>query len=321
MKTRAAALPHPAKCRSLFWALAIAGLALFLAMKAEAKTVQVTLTAKEVDLPVDNKGTMYHSWTFDGNVPAPVVRVTEGDTVEFTLNNLAINKNSHSIDFHAARVDIASDFAPIKPGESKKFTFKADYPGVFFYHCGSDPMIQHIARGMFGVIIVDPKDTKAWPKADREYVLIQSELYSNAEDVKAMLHNDWSNVMFNGTVFKYDPIHDPNAAKMLEAKPGERVRVYFVNAGPNEFSAFHPIGGIWDAVYPSGNPKNVLHGLQNLAIAPGDGAVFDLVSPVEGANALVSHSMRSALSGAIAILMFNKDADPKLGHGDQILVR
>jgi nitrite reductase (NO-forming) len=302
-------------------ALAAAALALVFAANAEAKTVKVTLNAKEVDLPIDNKGTMQHSWTYEGQVPGPVVRVTEGDTVEFTLHNLSDNKNSHSIDFHAARVDAAAQFAPIKPGETKAFEFKADYPGVFFYHCGSDPMIQHIARGMFGVIIVDPKDPKALPKADREYVLIQSEIYPNAEDVKSMMHNEWSHVAFNGVAFKYDPMHDPNAEKVLEAKPGERVRIYFVNAGPNEFAGFHAIAGIWDAVYPSGNPKNRMHGMQNLTVAPGDGAVFDLVSPVEGANALVTHSMRSALSGAVAILMFNKDADPNLGHGDQILVR
>jgi nitrite reductase (NO-forming) len=301
--------------------LAAAALALVFAANAEAKTVKVTLTAKEVDLPIDNKGTMQHSWTYEGQVPGPVVRITEGDTVEFTLHNLSDNKNSHSIDFHAARVDAATEFAPVKPGETKEFAFKADYPGVFFYHCGSDPMIQHIARGMFGVIIVDPKDSKALPKADREYVLIQSEIYPNAEDVKAMMHNEWSHVAFNGVAFKYDPMHDPNAEKVLEARPGERVRIYFVNAGPNEFAGFHAIAGIWDAVYPSGNPKNRMHGMQNLTVAPGDGAVFDLVSPVEGANALVTHSMRSALSGAVAILMFNKDADPNLGHGDRILVR
>jgi nitrite reductase (NO-forming) len=321
MRSRAANVLRSDRRLSWLGALAVAGLALGIVAQAEAKTVQVTLTAKEVDLPIDNKGTMYHTWTYDGHVPGPVVRVTQGDTVEFTLQNFPENKNSHSIDFHAARVDAGTEFAPIKPGETKKFTFKADYPGAFYYHCGSDPMIQHIARGMFGIIIVDPKDANARPKADREYVLIQSELYSNPEDVKAMMRDDWSNVMFNGTVFKYDPLHDPNAAKMLEAKPGERVRIYFVNAGPNEFSAFHPIAGIWDAVYPSGNPKNAMHGMQNFVVGPGDGAVFDIISPVEGANALVTHSMRSALSGAIAILMFNKDADPKLGHGDQILVR
>lgn len=303
--------------------MALAGVAALsmLSFQAEAKTVQVTLHATEVDLPIDNKGTMYRTWTFDGKVPGPVVRVTEGDTVEFTLINDKTNKNSHSMDFHAARLDVVKDFGSIKPGEEKHYTFTADYPGVFFYHCGSDPMIQHIARGMFGTIIVDPKDTHAMPKADREYVLIQSELYPNPDAKEDMMQNKWSNVMFNGGIFKYDPVHDPAATRWLQAKPGERVRVYFVNAGPNEFSSFHPIAGIWDAVYPSGNPKNVEHGLQSFVVGPGDAATFDLISPKEGANAIVTHSLKAALTGAIAVIMFSNDADPKMGHGEQILVR
>jgi len=292
-----------------------------LSFQAEAKTVQVTLHATEVDLPIDNKGTMYRTWTFDGKVPGPVVRVTEGDTVEFTLINDKTNKNSHSMDFHAARLDVVKDFGSIKPGEEKHYTFTANYPGVFFYHCGSDPMIQHIARGMFGTIIVDPKDAHAMPKADREYVLIQSELYPNPDAKEDMMQNKWSNVMFNGGFFKYDPVHDPAATRWLQAKPGERVRVYFVNAGPNEFSSFHPIAGIWDAVYPSGNPKNVEHGLQSFVVGPGDAATFDLISPKEGANAIVTHSLKAALTGAIAVIMFSNDADPNMGHGEQILVR
>lgn len=286
-----------------------------------AKTVQVTLHAKEVDLPIDNKGTTYKTWTFDGQVPGPVVRVTEGDTIEFTLINGKENKNSHSMDFHAARLDVVRDFGSIKPGETKRFTFTADYPGVFFYHCGSDPMIQHIARGMFGVIIVDPKDSKALPKADREYVLIQSELYPNPDSQEEMMQNKWSNVVFNGGIFKYDPVHDPAATRWLQARPGERVRVYFVNAGPNEFSSFHPIAGIWDRVYLSGNPQNILHGMQSFVVGPGDAATFDLISPVEGANAIVTHSLKQALTGAIAVLMFSDDADPDMGRGEQILVR
>lgn len=303
--------------------IAFAGVvaAAMIPVAAYAKTVKVTLHAQEVDQPIDNKGTMYKTWTFDGKVPGPVVRVTEGDTVEFTLVNDKNNKNSHSMDFHAARADVVSDFGAVKPGESKSFTYTADYPGVFFYHCGADPMIQHIARGMFGVIIVDPKDTKAMPKADREYVLIQSEIYPNPDDKDAMMQNKWSNVVFNGGVFKYDPVHDPAATRWLQAKPGERVRVYFVNAGPNEFSSFHPIAGIWDRVYASGNPKNVQQGLQTFVVGPGDAATFDLISPREGANAIVTHSLKSALTGAIAVLMFTKDADPNMGHGEQILVR
>jgi len=288
---------------------------------AEAKTVKITLNSVETDVPIDNKGTMYRAWTYDGIVPGPVVRVTEGDVVEFTLNNDKSNKNSHSIDFHAARVNVLAEFDSVPPGESKTFTFTPTFPGVFFYHCGADPMIQHIARGMYGVIIVDPKDPGALPKADREYVLIQTELYPNPDNQDDMMANKWSNVMFNGSIFKYDPVHDPNATRMLQAKPGERVRIYFVNAGPNEFSSFHPIAGIWDRVYPSGNAKNALVGLQTYVVGPGDAATFDIISPVEGANALVTHSLRQALTGAIAVLQFTKDADPNMGRGDNILVR
>jgi len=306
--------------KKLSMSIAVA-LALLGGAAVQAKTVKINLTAKEVETAIDNKGTMYRSWTYEGMVPGPVIHVEEGDVVEFTLTNDKSSKNSHSVDFHAARVDVVKDFEQVKPGEKGSYTFRADYPGVFFYHCGADPMIQHIARGMYGAIIVDPKDKSAMPKADREYVLIQSELYANPDNQADMMANKWTNVMFNGGIFKYDPVHDPAATRMLQAKPGERVRIYFVNAGVNEFSSFHAIAGIWDKVYPSGNPKNAMTGLQSYTVGPGDAAAFDIISPVEGANAIVSHSLRQALSGAIAILQFTKDADPKMGRGDNILVR
>ncbi|HVX37013.1 MAG TPA: multicopper oxidase domain-containing protein [Hyphomicrobium sp.] len=288
---------------------------------AQAKTVKIELTIKETQVPIDNEGHTALGWTYNGQIPGPLLRATEGDTIDFTLINDAGNQKSHSIDFHDARTDVLGPFAPIKPGEKKSFTFTVDNPGIYFYHCGADPMIQHIARGMIGAFIVDPKDPNAMPKADREYVLIEHQMFENPEDVKAMMANDWKKDAFNAVPFKYDPVHDTNATQTLEAKPGERVRIYFVNAGPNEFTGFHPIAGIWDKVYPSGNPKNVLTALQNYTVAPGDAAIFDIISPVEGANALVNHSMRAALSGAIAVLMFSKDADPTMGHGDKILVR
>ena len=134
-----------------------------------AKTVHVTMHAKETTVKIDNKGTDYPAWTFDGTIPGPVVRVTEGDTVEFTLINDKENKNSHAMDFHAATVDVLGEFAPIKPGESKKWSFEARYPGLFMYHCGAMPMQQHIARGRYWGISVYPKGwyTKAFPKPDR----------------------------------------------------------------------------------------------------------------------------------------------------------
>jgi len=312
---------HAGKMRSAFLMAASALALTAMTGVAAAKDVTLRLTAKEVALPVDNKGTTQLSWTYEGQMPGPVLRVTEGDRVTIVLTNDKNNKNSHSIDLHAARVDVLSEFESVKPGESKTFSFVTTYPGAFYYHCGSDPMYQHIARGMFGVILVDPKDPKALPKADREYVLVQSEIYNNPDDTHSIMKSDWKHVVFNGVAFKYDPVHDPAATKTLVAKPGERVRVYFVNAGPNEVSSFHPIAGIWDAVYPSGNPKNKMNGMQSFLVGPGDATTFDLISPAPGANVIVDHVMPHAHSGAMAVIMFSDDADPKMGRGDNILVR
>jgi nitrite reductase (NO-forming) len=291
-----------------------------------AKTVQVTMHAKETPVKIDNKGTEYPAWTFDGTIPGPVVRVMEGDTVEFTLINDKENKNSHAMDFHAAVVDVLTEFAPIKPGETKKFSFVAKYPGVFMYHCGAMPMQQHIARGMYGIIIVDPKSgySKAYPKPDREYVLVQGQYFPNADDDKGMLVNEgWTNALINGKIFHYDPVHDPNASQVLEAKPGERVRIYFVNANINMPVAFHPIAGIWDRVYVNGNPNNVIYGVQTYNVAVAEADAFDIVSPADRAtnNAIVDHTMSAALRGAITVLMNKPDADPKAGKGDNILIR
>jgi nitrite reductase (NO-forming) len=296
------------------------------AMPAYAKTVKVTLHATETKVQIDNKGTEYPAWTFGGTIPGPLIRVTQGDTVEFTFINDKESKNSHAIDLHAAQVDVLGEFAPIKPGETKKFTFVPKYPGVFMYHCGAMPMQQHIARGMYGAIIVDPKGgyTKAYPKPDREYVLVEGQYFPNADDDKGMLVNEgWTNSLINGKIFHYDPVHDPNASQVLEAKPGERVRIYFVNANINMPVAFHPIAGIWDRVFVNGNPKNVMYGVQTYNVAVAEADAFDIVSPADRPtnNAIVDHTMSAALRGAITVLMNKPDADPKAGKGDNILIR
>ncbi|MEK6590412.1 MAG: multicopper oxidase domain-containing protein, partial [Nitrospinota bacterium] len=231
---------------------------------ALAEIVKVTMHAMENKVVIDNKGTTYDSWNFDGAMPGPVVRVKEGDTVDFTLINDKTNQKSHSMDFHAAVVDVLSEFNPVKPGETSHYTFQANYPGVFMYHCGAESMAEHIARGMFGIIIVDPKGgyNEAYPKPDREYVLIQSQLFPHTSDHHALMENTgWKNALINGKVFHYDPVHDPNATLSLQSKPGELVRVYFVNANINMPVALHPIAGIWERAYPNGNPKNILYGM------------------------------------------------------------
>lgn len=275
---------------------------------AAAKTHDVEMTAIEHEVIIDGSGDRYRAWTFNGQFPGPVVRVTEGDTVKFTLHNPSTNTYPHSMDYHAAEIDFLKNYRAINPGESISYTFTARKPGVFLYHCGAPPMIQHIARGMVGAIIVDPKDSNAWPTADREYVLVQSELFKNPDDVQAMFDRKFDHVIFNGGIFKYHPF--VTGGKALEARTGERVRIYFLNAGPNEFSAFHPIGEIWDQVYESGNPTNRLTGVQTYVVGPGGAAIFDLVVESPGAYPLVTHSLTGALRGAIAVLVVSSDAKP-----------
>jgi len=312
--------------RNIFAVATAAAIISVSAVPVHAKTVKVTLHATETMVQIDNKGTEYPAWTFGGTIPGPLIRVTQGDTVEFTFINDKENKNSHAIDLHAAQVDVLGEFAPIKAGETKKFTFVPKYPGVFMYHCGAMPMQQHIARGMYGAIIVDPKGgySKAYPKPDREYVLVEGQYFPNADDDKGMLVNEgWTNSLINGKIFHYDPVHDPNASQVLEAKPGERVRIYFVNANINMPVAFHPIAGIWDRVYVNGNPKNVMYGVQTYNVAVAEADAFDIVSPADRPtnNAIVDHTMSAALRGAITVLMNKPDADPKAGKGDNILIR
>lgn len=291
-----------------------------------AETVKVKMSVMEKKLVVDNKGTKQMMWTYDGTIPGPLVRVKEGDVVDFELANADTNKNSHSMDFHAAVVDVLDEFAEIKPGDTKRFKFEAKYPGVFIYHCGASSMAEHISRGMYGVIIVDPKTgySEKFPAPDREYVLVQGDLFEDgvsAEDRRD--GKGWAAALVNGKVFHYDPVHDQNASLALQAKPGERVRIYYVNAHINDPVALHPIAGIWDKVYDHGNPANVSHGVQTYTIPPASGAIFDLVPPADRAtnNAIVDHAMIRALNGAISVLMTNKDADPEMGHGDQLIVR
>jgi nitrite reductase (NO-forming) len=305
--------------------------ALVSAQQAVAKTVKVTMTAKEVDIQVNGKmvggADTMAAWTFDGSVPGKPVRVDEGDTVDFTLVNPAENKNSHAMDFHAAQVNVLDEFAEVKPGQSKHFTFEAKVPGVFMYHCGAGPMVQHIARGMYGVIIVEPKDKKNYPKADREYVLVQQQYFPDVENYGAMLNdaNAWKGSLINGKVLHYDPVHDPKGDHdVLEAKPGERVRIYFVNANVNLPVALHPIASIWDRVYINGNPKNQLVGIQTYNVAVAEAGTFDLVTPADkevAGIAIVDHSMNAALRGAISVLVSKKDADPKKGKGELIILR
>jgi nitrite reductase (NO-forming) len=242
-------------------------------------------------------GIKMNAWTFDGVVPGKVVHLREGDNVDFTLRNSSAM--GHSIDFHAAQTPWDKNYATIAPTQEIKFNWTANFPGVFMYHCGTGPVLQHISNGMYGAVIVDPATPFAPAK---EYVLVQSEFYvsqganSNWDgDLARMQAATPDFVVFNGASNQYQQ-------QTLPAAPGELIRLHVMNAGPTLFSAFHVIGAIFDKVYPDGNPQNVLHGISTWTIPPGGGATFELTIPEAGKYPFVTHSFAYTGLGAVGVL-------------------
>jgi nitrite reductase (NO-forming) len=213
---------------------------------APGDLVGIHMTLKDLTVEIA-PGVRYDTWAFDGHgAPGPVIHVRQGQTVEMTLTNGGAIP--HSIDFHAARIAPNKAFTDVKPGDSFSFRFKATDPGVFMYHCGTKPVLAHIANGMYGAIVVDP--AKPLPHADHEYVLVASEWYLNGDGVskpaqldmgkaRAMMP-DWTT--FNGYANQY-------VTHPLVADPGDTVRFYVVAAGPTLDTDFHVVGTLFDRAW------------------------------------------------------------------------
>src|SRR5450759_688333 len=262
----------------------------------QGSTVNVMLTVKELLLPIAS-GVVYHAWTFGGTVPGPVIRVRQGQTVHFTLVNDGMMP--HSIDFHAAQTPWNVNYQDVPVGKSFTFDWKANYPGVFMYHCGAPTVIYHMANGMYGAIIVDP--AQGWVPA-QEYVLVQSEFYTAqlsdgtySVDTTKLTAGNPDYVVFNGYANQYK-------TAPIVAKAGERIRIFIVNAGPTLFSAFHVIGAIFSDTYADGNPANHMVGNQTVTVPPGGGIVVELTIPQAGLYPFVTHSFADVGKGAIGIL-------------------
>jgi nitrite reductase (NO-forming) len=253
-----------------------------------------TLTVKEAEAEVA-PGVRQTLWTFDGTAPGPVLRGRVGDTFEITLVN--DGTLGHSVDFHAGALAPDRPMRTIQPGRSLTYRFKATRSGVWMYHCSTMPMSLHIANGMFGAVVVDPPGL---PRADREYLLVQSEFYLGKQggtaDADKVNGKRPDMVVFNGYANQYD--HDP-----LTAKAGDRVRVWVLTAGPNVSGAFHVVGGQFDTVFREGayalRPDAPEHGgAQVLDLAPASGGFVELSFPEAGSYPFVTHIMTDAERGA-----------------------
>jgi nitrite reductase (NO-forming) len=279
------------------------------------RVVPVSLTATEATQQIA-PGVRYHTWTFDGTVPGPVIRVRVGDTVRFTLTNKSTMGMDHSIDFHAAQTPWNLNYQAVHPGKTLSFDWVARFPGVFMYHCGTQPVLAHIANGMYGAIIVEPYNLSP---ADRDYVLVASELYPGAApihgvyqgDLARMQRADPAYVVFNGKADQYK-------TSPLLARPNERIRLWVLDAGPTLATAFHVIGALFDHVYPDGNPTNQLNGLQTYQIPPGGGAMFELAVPEAGLYPFVTHAFAYTGRGAVGVLKVDPAAPAPTGLSPQL---
>ena len=274
-----------------------------LAPAGDESVHRITLRAEEIVAEVA-PGIRQERWTFGGTAPGPVLRGTIGDTFEITLIN--DGTIGHSIDFHAGSLAPNEPMRTIQPGETLTYTFTATRSGVWMYHCSTMPMSMHIANGMYGAVIIDPPDLAP---VDREYLLIQGELYLGPQeqpaDAAKLAAVQPDLVTFNGYADQY--VHRP-----LEASVDERVRVWVLDAGPNVASSFHIVGGQFDTVYlegayalEAGGPG----GAQALALQPAQGGFVELAFPEAGDYPFVTHRMSDAEKGARGV--FHIEAAPK----------
>jgi nitrite reductase (NO-forming) len=267
-------------------------------LAGEGDSVTVNLTSTDANIDIAS-GVQYQAWTFNGSVPAPIIHVRQGQTVNINYTNKGTMQ--HSIDFHSAEIDPGANYRSIGPGETIQYSFVANVPGIFIYHCGTPPVLQHIANGMYGAIVVDPADNSL-PPADVSYVIVQSEWYTQQVKGNLMTGNfdkmlavSPDEVVFNGAAFQYKD-------HPLTAKAGQRVRIYFLDAGPNLTSSFHVIGEIFDAVYPGGDMSQAVSGVSTYLVGAGQGVIFDVTFNQPGDYVIVDHSMRSAFLGAQGII-------------------
>jgi nitrite reductase (NO-forming) len=289
-----------------------------IARRTPAKVV-INLETREVKRRLAD-GVEYTFWTFGGSVPGPMMRVREGDEVEFHLNNHPTSVMPHNIDLHAVTGPGGGAASSLTaPGHSSQFTFAALNPGLYIYHCATAPVGMHIANGMYGLILVEPK--AGLSAVDREFYVLQSEFYTTgrfgaaglqAFDMEKALHEDPDYVVFNGSV---GAVVGDNA---LKANVGETVRLFVGNGGPNLISSFHVIGEIFNKVYGEGGTDVNQRNVQTTLVPAGGAAIVEMKLDVPGELIFVDHSIFRAFNkGALGMITVEGAEVPGIYSGKQ----
>lgn len=295
---------------------------------APVKTIRLDTTHKIIEIA---PGVKFSAWTFGDEVPGPVIHARVGDKVRFVMTNrsdepvpgvkLTSAPMMHSMDFHSAMVSPQDKYQSIAPGQTIEFEFTLNYPGVFMYHCGTPMILEHIAAGMYGAMIVEPRD--GYPtKADKEYVVVQSEFYTQPDpegrkidgaplyvlDGERLRASQPTYTVFNG-------VHNGMVEKPLHADVGDRVRLHVLNVGPSKTSSFHVVGTILDRVWMEGNPDNEFRGMQTVLLGSSNSATVEFIVPEEGSYIMVDHHFANASQGAVGLISTQVEPDEsKLEH-------
>jgi nitrite reductase (NO-forming) len=282
---------------------------------APVKEVRLDTTHKIIEIA---PGVKFSAWTFGDQVPGPVVRARVGDRIRFTMTNrsdeampgprMTAAPMMHSMDFHSAMVAPNDKYRSIAPGQTISFEFTANYPGVFMYHCGTPMVLEHIASGMYGMMIVEPKG--GYPtRVDREYAVVQSEFYTRPDPDKRKVDGvplyllDLARVRSKAPTYTvFNGRYNGLVENPLPAKPGERVRLFVMNVGPSNTSSFHVVGTIFDRVWIDGNPDNQFRGMQTVLLGSSSGAIVEFIVPEAGNYAMVDHHFANASQGAIGVI-------------------
>jgi nitrite reductase (NO-forming) len=288
------------------------------------KEVRLDTVHKVIELA---PGVHFSAWTFGNQVPGPTVRARVGDRIRFSMTNrtdetlpgvqLMAAPMMHSVDFHAAMVSPQDKYRSIAPGQTMEFEFTLNYPGVFMYHCGTPMILEHIASGMYGAVIVEPRE--GYPtKVDREYMIIQSEFYAKLDPEKRKVAGAPLYVLDGDAVRKATPnytvfngVHNGMVKTPLATKAGERVRLFVLNVGPSRTSSFHVVGTIFDRVWIDGNPDNQFRGMQTVLLGSSNSAIVEFMIPENGSYIMVDHHFANASQGAIGLISTADKPDEK----------
>lgn len=278
--------------------------------------VEIFLETKEVLSEMGPDITMNY-WTFNGQVPGPMLRVKEGDMVELTIRNHESSLHPHNIDLHAVNgPGGGAAVSVVDPGESKTFSFRALNPGIYVYHCAVANVPTHMTHGMYGLILVEPE--AGLPPVDKEFYVMQGEFYSTGGlgntglqvfDTHDMLDGTPSYVVFNGKT--------GGVTGRMEAEVGDRVRIYFGNGGVNLVSSFHVIGEIFDTVYPEGAMGGEVHkNVQTTTVAAGGAVIVEFDVEYPGNYVLVDHALARLDKGAWGVLTVTGEPNEDIYNGE-----